>query len=191
MTLRPELLRGKRVFLAALDESDLATASEWTKDSDYLRLYDSRPAAPRTTAELGLELREAQRSQNDFLFGLRLREGDQLIGLVGLDGISWSHGTAFLFIGIGEARHRGQGYGREAMALLLRFAFDELNLHRLCLTVFSYNVGAIALYESLGFVREGVYREHLHRDGQRYDMILYGILRREWQEHDNERLAAP
>lgn len=143
MTLKPGLLRGERVYLAALDESDLATASEWTKDSDYLRLYDSRPAAPRTAAELGLELREAQRGQNDFLFGLRLSEGDGLVGLVGLDGISWPHGTAFLFIGIGKARHRGQGYGREAMALLLRFAFDELNLHRLCLTVFSYNGGRL------------------------------------------------
>jgi RimJ/RimL family protein N-acetyltransferase len=191
MTLRPGLLRGERVYLAALDEGDIAAASEWTKDSDYLRLYDSRPAAPRTAAELGVELREAQRSQNDFLFGLRLRESDQLIGLVGLDGISWPHGTAFLSIGIGEARHRGQGYGREAMALLLRFAFDELNLHRLCLTVFAYNEGAIALYESLGFTREGVYREHLHRDGQHHDMILYGILRREWQEQRDERLAAP
>jgi RimJ/RimL family protein N-acetyltransferase len=66
------------------------------------------------------------------------------------------------------------------MRLALDFAFRELNLHRICLTVFSYNPAAIKLYESLGFTREGVYREHLQRDGQRHDMILYGLLRREW-----------
>jgi len=59
---------------------------------------------------------------------------------------------------------------------------DELNLHRLCLTVFSYNEAAIALYRQLGFRHEGTYREHLQRDGQRHDMHLYGILRREWEE---------
>ena len=49
------------------------------------------------------------------------------------------------------------------------------------LTVFAYNERAIALYEKLGFVREGVYREFLARDGVRYDMYLYGLLRREWE----------
>jgi RimJ/RimL family protein N-acetyltransferase len=48
--------------------------------------------------------------------------------------------------------------------------------------VFSYNESAIALYEALGFTREGVYREHLERDGRRHDMYLYGLLRSEWLE---------
>ncbi|MEL7657044.1 MAG: GNAT family protein, partial [Bacillota bacterium] len=69
----------------------------------------------------------------------------------------------------------------EALRLLLRYAFDELNLYRVQLTVFSYNPGAIRLYEKLGFVREGVFREAVHRDGARHDMILYGLLRREWE----------
>ena len=67
------------------------------------------------------------------------------------------------------------------MRLALKFAFDELNLHRVQLTVFAYNDRAIALYEKLGFQREGTFREFLHRDGARYDMYLYGLLRREWE----------
>ena len=73
------------------------------------------------------------------------------------------------------------GYGREAIELTLKFAFHELNLHRIQLTVFSYNERAIALYESFGFKREGVFREHLQRDGRRYDMYLFGLLRHEWE----------
>jgi RimJ/RimL family protein N-acetyltransferase len=68
------------------------------------------------------------------------------------------------------------------MIVGLRFAFHELNLFRVCLTVFSYNAAAIALYEQLGFTREGTYREHIERDGQRYDMVLYGLLRPEWEK---------
>jgi RimJ/RimL family protein N-acetyltransferase len=184
MTLQPGLMRGERVYLAAVEAADMATISGWTKDSDYVRLYDSRAAGPRTVAQISAEIGEAQRSENAFIFGLRLRSDDRLVGLAGLDGISWPHGSTFLSIGIGEARDRGQGYGREAMALLLRFAFDELNLYRVCLTVFAYNEAAIGLYERLGFVREGTYREHLHRDGRRHDMILFGILRHEWQGTD-------
>jgi RimJ/RimL family protein N-acetyltransferase len=53
-------------------------------------------------------------------------------------------------------------------------------LHRVFLTVFSYNTAAMALYEKLGFTHEGTHREHLQRDGQRFDMVLYGMLRRAW-----------
>ena len=62
-----------------------------------------------------------------------------------------------------------------------------LNLHRVFLTVFSYNTAAIAMYEKLGFTREGAYREHLQRDGQRFDRVVYGILREEWEKRSSAR----
>ena len=92
-------------------------------------------------------------------------------------------------IAIGEAKQWGKGYGYEAMQLVLRFAFDELNLHRVQLTVFCYNKRAIALYEKLGFQREGIHREHLQRDGRRYDMYLYGLLRSEWENRTSTPLG--
>jgi RimJ/RimL family protein N-acetyltransferase len=66
------------------------------------------------------------------------------------------------------------------MTLALDFAFKELNLHRIQLTVYSYNTRAIRMYEKLGFQLEGNYREYLLRDGQHYDMLLYGLLSHEW-----------
>ncbi len=92
---------------------------------------------------------------------------------------------AWLAIGIGERENWGKGIGGEAMTLALDFTFRELNLHRVQLTVFEYNERAIALYERLGFVREGVCREFMQRDGRRYDMYLYGLLRREWEAQRN------
>ncbi|WP_291634364.1 GNAT family protein, partial [Clostridium sp.] len=76
--------------------------------------------------------------------------------------------------------NRGRGYAKEALRLTIDFGFEELNLHRIELTVLEYNEPAIKLYERLGFKREGVYREFIHRDGKRYDMYLYGMLRPEW-----------
>ncbi|MCZ7572072.1 MAG: GNAT family N-acetyltransferase [Ardenticatenaceae bacterium] len=80
----------------------------------------------------------------------------------------------------------GKGYGHEALELALGFAFRELNLYRVQLTVFGYNERAIALYKTAGFQREGVYREFMQRDGQRYDLHLFGLLRREWEALNRE-----
>ena len=112
---------------------------------------------------------------------VRLVEGEELIGYAELDGILWTHRNCWIGIGIGRQDHWGLGYGKETMELILKFAFHELNLHRVQLSVFSYNDRAIALYEQLGFTKEGSFREHLERDGERYDMHLYGLLREEWE----------
>jgi RimJ/RimL family protein N-acetyltransferase len=67
------------------------------------------------------------------------------------------------------------------MRVMLRYAFQELNLHRVALAVFGYNERAYKSYQKVGFQVEGTLRERLRRDGQRYDMITMGILRDEWQ----------
>lgn len=179
-----KLLVGPRVRLAPLQEADLPVVGRWYVDAEFLRLFDATPAYPRAESGLRQWLDERHRNQNAFLFGVRLHEGDELIGVIELDGILWNHQVGWLSIGIGAARHRGRGYAAEALRLVLDFAFRELNLHRVQLTVFSYNVPAITLYERLGFQREGAYREFLHRDGQRLDMYLYGLLRHEWEARD-------
>ena len=126
-------------------------------------------------------IEDATRERGRYAFALRLHYSDELIGVIELDNVYFANGTGSIAIGIGDASHRGKGYGAEAVALLLKFAFWELNLHRVGLTVFSYNDPAIALYEKLGFKREGVMREMIQRDGQHYDMLLYGLLKSEWQ----------
>ena len=178
------LLRGSRVRLTALTQDDLPTVAEWHQNAEFLRLLDALPAYPKTETSLAQWLDDTDKATDTFLFAIRSLDSDTPIGYVELDGILWIHRVSGVSIAIGEAQHWGKGYGSEAMQLVLRFAFDELNLHRVQLTVFSYNERAIALYEKLGFQREGVYREHLQRDGRRYDMYLYGLLRSEWENRN-------
>ncbi|MDO4312943.1 MAG: GNAT family protein [Eubacteriales bacterium] len=76
----------------------------------------------------------------------------------------------------------GKGIGSWAIRQTMRFAFEEIGLHRLSLDVFSFNVRAIRAYEKAGFRREGVFRDAV-RDGGRYaDDILMSILETEWRE---------
>jgi RimJ/RimL family protein N-acetyltransferase len=180
--LDKNLLRGERVWLAALGRSDAATMVRWEYDTEYLRLLDASPAQPRSEETIARWIDGVTKSNNDFTFGIRLTQSDDLIGWIQLDGVDWMHRTSYLGIGIGNRDFWGRGYGTEAMELMLQFAFDEINLHRVFLSVFSYNERAIHVYKKLGFQYEGRYREHIERDGQRYDMLFYGLLAHEWRQ---------
>jgi len=174
------LLHGPTLRLAAVMPEDIPLIARWYEDADFMRRFDASPAMPKTVAEVTKYVEEQQQSSTAFPFAVRLLEGESLIGYLEVDGILCNHGTGWISLGIGEAGYRGRGYGHAAMTLGLDFAFGELNLRRIQLTVFAYNTPAIALYERLGFRREGVFREFLNRDGVLHDMLLYGLLRREW-----------
>jgi RimJ/RimL family protein N-acetyltransferase len=100
--------------------------------------------------------------------------------------VHWNHGDSFVGISIGEREFWDKGYGTDAMRVLLRYAFSELNLHRVSLTVFEYNPRAIRSYETAGYKVEGRERKFLKRGGKRWDMLYMGILRQEWQAQVRE-----
>ena len=175
------LLRGQKVRLTALNDDDAATIARWHEDAQFLRLYDTQPAHPRTKAEILQRIKDQRDDERTFAFAIRPFNAEELIGVLELDGVVWAHGVCAMSIGIGDRDDWGRGYGYEAARLALAFAFEELNLHRVTVTVFSYNERSRALFRKLGFQHEGTYREFLRRDGERHDMLLFGLLRREWE----------
>jgi RimJ/RimL family protein N-acetyltransferase len=180
--IQEKLLIGSKVRLTALAKDDLPIIARWQQNDLFLRLFDAVPAYPKTRQTLEQWLEERHKANDGFLFAIRSLENDDLLGYLEVEGILWTHQTGWISIAIGKPELWGKGYGREGLELALGFAFRELNLYRVQLSVFSYNERAIGLYEKLGFQREGVCREFLHRDDTRYDMIWYGLLRREWEE---------
>jgi RimJ/RimL family protein N-acetyltransferase len=175
-----DLLTGRLVRLAALNpEIDAAIVARWSRDTEYHRLADNDPAYPRSTRMVRTWLeRDNERS---FGFGIRTVSDDRLIGNIGGWIESWAHGEGWVGIVIGERDYWGRGYGTDAMLIMLRFAFAELNLRRMALGVFANNPRAIRSYEKAGFQREGVVRGDCRRDGQRWDTVYMGILREEWE----------
>lgn len=108
------------------------------------------------------------------------REGKRAIGITSLTNIDTKNRNAECIIDIGEKDYWGMGYGTEALKILLEYAFLELNLHRVSLRVFSFNEKAIHIYNKLGFRKEGVMRESLYRNGTWHDIIMMGVLKRDY-----------
>lgn len=181
MDVQRRPLDGTLVRLGMVRDADVDQLVDWADDGRAARLGDSGPAY--AYAEGPLRKWWADRLANDALktFAIRLVADDALVGTISLGQIEWSNGVAELGMEIPDPERWGHGYGTEAVRLLLDFAFNDMNLHRVQLGVFRFNSRAVASYERVGFVREGVQREYLARDGERHDLLLYGILAADWR----------
>ena len=128
-------------------------------------------------------VKHIEEDKNLFYFTIGARADDHLIGKAAVQWIDWANGNGFLRVGIGAAQDRRKGYGTQALQMLLRFAFAELNLFRVSAIVPEYNLGAIALMKKYGFVQEVSRRKSLERDDRRWDLYVFGLLRDEWQNY--------
>lgn len=172
------IFTGKLLRLTPPQPDDQDLFAQWSYDDEYSRLLDDDPVRPQTPATYGF-FNDATKG-DDYYFHLRTLEDNQMIGFVVLFNLKWRNQTAMMAIGIGPSDYRGKGYGRDALNLILSYGFSELGLHRIGLTVMDYNTQAIKAYERVGFVREGAQRQAVYREGQRHDLVQFGILREEW-----------
>lgn len=109
--------------------------------------------------------------------------GDSNHGVIGtaqLTGIHPVNRSAEFSIVIGEKNCREKGAGQAATRELIRHGFDDLNLHRIFLTVLTTNKRAIHVYEKSGFVHEGIMRQSMYKQGKFEDLLLMSILRDEY-----------
>ena len=171
------MIYGERIRLRAPEREDIPTFVRWFNDPEvrrYLLMYEPMSRAKEEKWFDGmLEYRD------DFLFGIEapVQGGWQLIGNTGLHRVDWRNRAATFGIVIGEQDFWNQGYGTDATRTMVRFAFDTLNLHRVQLEVFDYNLRARRAYEKVGFRLEGTRRQALFESGRYYDEHLMAVLR--------------
>jgi RimJ/RimL family protein N-acetyltransferase len=192
MDISTSLYRGKFIRLSPIDhENDAEIESRWTHDPEYLRLLGPAPARPLSPAHVRKKYdaieKEVEEDKNLFYFAVRTlaqedgQGSDRLVGFARLYWIEWNNGSGNLELGIGNREDRNRGFGCDALNLLLRFAFAELNLFRLTAVIPEYNAPALHLFRKFGFVDEIRRREAIYRDGRRWDLLNLGLLREEWR----------
>jgi RimJ/RimL family protein N-acetyltransferase len=174
------MLEGKLVRLRAREPDDLERAYAWINDGEVTHQLTLR--YPLSRADEERRLREMP--SNTFANGVNLAiesTGGVYLGNIELREMRHEDRKAELAIMIGEKEYWSQGYGVDAVLTLLRFAFHEMNLNRVWLTVHVSNGRAIACYAKCGFQEEGRLRYEVFRDGCYRDVLVMGILRREFE----------
>lgn len=176
------MITGKRVRLRAPERSDIPLFARWLNDPEvtagmmfYLPLsladeenwFESMLHRPQAEHPLTIEIRQDN--------------GWTMIGNCSFNAIDWRVRSTEVGIFIGEKSFWNQGYGTEAMQLLLRHGFGTLNLNRIFLQVYANNPRAIRAYEKAGFVEEGRKRQAMYKDGVYIDVVLMSVLRQDWE----------
>lgn len=170
---------GKLIKLRAFDNSDLMYALSINNDYQVMRSASSGILYPTTVEdEARFMANQTSYSAGDYQFAIERLDNSQFIGQCGFLQVSWKNRRAEIAIML-DQKAIGRGYGTEAVSLLCRFAFEEMNLHKLKATVFSFNAPAIRCYEKNGFVMEGTLKDEVYREGKYHDAYVMALYKKE------------
>ncbi|MEO8625523.1 MAG: GNAT family protein [Candidatus Limnocylindrales bacterium] len=175
----PPQITGHLVALRRPVQSDLASVVRWYRDPEIARLtrYQTRQMS-QSEVERFFQVRML--APDALAYSILEVPSKRLIGFTTFSALDGDNGSVMFHITIGEQDAWGRGLGTEATQLMLHHAFDRLGLHRVGLSVFSYNTRAIHAYEKAGFRIEGRLREAIQRQGEFFDEVQMGILADEW-----------
>jgi RimJ/RimL family protein N-acetyltransferase len=182
-SLTPHILAGRVVLLRPLRASDHATSVRWRNDAeirDHVLGYRFPVTKEMEAHWVDAVLKDQSRTR--VVLAIEDKADRVFVGFVYLNNIDWFARNAEFGILIGEHSRQGRGLAKDALALVAGYAFRTLNMNRLYLRVVSFNKRALRLYRSFGFVEEGVQRHHAFLRGRYYDVVLMGLLRREFEE---------
>ena len=182
-SLTPHILAGRVASLRPLRASDRAISVHWRNDAeirDNVLGYRFPVTEEMEAHWVDGVLKDQSRTR--VVLAIEDKADGAFVGLVYLNDIDWFVRNAEFGILIGERSRQGRGLAKDALALVANYAFGTLNLNRLYLRVVAFNKRALRLYRSFGFVEEGIQRQHAFLRGRYYDVVLMGLLRREFEE---------
>jgi RimJ/RimL family protein N-acetyltransferase len=170
-------LLGDRIYLSPRNSEDTEIFTQWLNDfktTDYLG---------RSGALISLDGEKEYLSQNnspEATFVIVTIGENKMIGTVSLEKIDWLNRSATLGIFIGEENFRNDGYGTEAIKLILEYGFKYMNLHSIKLDLMEFNQRALRCYGKCGFKEYGRRRKCKFINGKYYDTICMDILEDEF-----------
>lgn len=174
-------LVGDRIYLSPMNSKDAESYTKWLNDFDITD-YLGRSAFSITLDDEKAYLENKRSSQDAVQFSIVTLNEDKLLGTVSLERIDNINRCATLGIFIGEKDCFSNGYGTEAIKLILDYGFNYLNLNNIGLTVMDFNPRAIRCYEKCGFKEYGRRRKCKFINGKYYDSVCMDILAEEFHE---------
>ena len=168
------MIAGDLVILRALERSDLERCYRWMNDPTVVRTLKSRYPIPFESEAAWLE-DAAKGSTNERHFAIERKESRTHIGNASIHDIDWVSRNAAIGMFIGDPASWNRGFGSDSLRALVRFAFEEMNLHKLKVNVFDYNDRAKHVLEAIGFTQEGKLSREFFREGKYHDIVIFSI----------------
>ncbi|NHJ86975.1 MAG: GNAT family N-acetyltransferase [Asgard group archaeon] len=177
------MFEGEKVILRGVELSDLDSIMEsW--NTLELRTFLSTPMPfSREEEENWIKSTwERRRSGQAYIFAVIDKNTKEFLGTAGLEDVSGIHKSAVLGIAIHKKENWSKGFGTDTMRVLLDIGFKYLNLNRIELFVFDFNIRGVKTYLKVGFKEVGKKRQAFYSNGKYNDMIIMDILREDWEK---------
>ena len=176
------MFENEKLYLKKVEESDIDLYHSWRNNIDVMKT--TSPFLDIYTLEdtKNFFKNVILNSQNSHGYIIVDKSREISIGIISLVNIDFKNRNCEMIIDIGNKDYWGGGYGKSSTSLILSYAFNELNMHKVYLKVFSFNDKDINLYKKLGFKEEGRNREAIYRNGLYQDIINMGLLENEYKE---------
>lgn len=167
---------GEKVCLRAYREEDIPKATSFVNDEELKKLLVTNIPFPMTLWEEEEWVKSQKSSQNgSYNFAIEDIETKAYIGGCGIQEVNWLSRVATVGIMIGDKEYWGKGYGTDAMKVLMDFIFNKMNIRKIRLSTFSFNMRARKSYEKCGFEVEGILKDEIFKDGKYYDEIIMSV----------------
>lgn len=178
--MKGTFLTGKNIYLRPLTLKDAkGNYPNWLNDPEVCR-FNSHAVFPYTKEKAVRYIRSAQSSREALVLAIVLRKNGAHIGNIALQNIDYVNRSAEFAILLGEKKYWGKGYSKEAAGLLVRHAFDQLNLNRVYCGTSATNTAMRRLALFLGMKQEGLRRKAQFKNGAYLDEAEFGVLREEF-----------
>ncbi|MFW9950769.1 MAG: GNAT family N-acetyltransferase [Candidatus Thorarchaeota archaeon] len=172
-------IEGEHINILPINFDHLELYSRWENDPKIRKFL--RNDLPVTKENYKKRLESLQKDRpNEIVFEICHGEENVPIGICELSEIDWTNRVSFVGILIGEKIYWGQNFCTEAIRLLTKYAFEELNLHKLKYGSFSPNKASLRCAEKAGFSHEATLKQEIYIDGKYYDTEFYTLFRDKW-----------
>lgn len=183
-------IEGPNVLLQPISATEVnARYLAWLEDPETSQFIESAQHKEQTIEDLFHYINGLRFKPMGDLFAAFSRLDNRHIGNLSVTIYDRIQGIAAYGIMIGELKARRMGLGGEASALIIEYYFRDQCIRKVQGGAVSINPKAWRLMESLGYQREGIFREHaLMPSGEVCDWYQYGLLRREWAQNPRVKL---
>lgn len=179
------MLEGKYVKLRALEESDLKNLRNWRNSKEIRRAVREFRLLNMVSQKKWLETTHSENPPKSIMFGI-MNKKNSLIGVCGLTYIDWKNRQAEISCYLILKNWQKTKEAKDVILILLKYGFEELNLHKIWGEVFAIANENKKLLEKMKFVLEGTLRDKLWREGKWWNSYIYSIISSEYLKHKND-----
>jgi ribosomal-protein-alanine N-acetyltransferase len=173
-------IEGEYIDLVPLNSDNINMYVKWENDPK-VRIY-ARNIIPKTAEEMKklFEPPEGRMLKKEISFEVWHKKDKKSIGFGEVAEIDWYRQMGWLGLIIGESDYWRQKIGEEVTALMVEYAFNELNLFKIYAGINSANIGSWRCAEKNGFTREATFKKDAYINGKYLDVFVYSLFRDDW-----------